>query len=166
MIGGTDGPARMVTLSGGPLATRVRKPMRSLGVAASGLAAQLARLEAIALNIANAETTQGPDGAPYRRKVVQFQEVGFQPLLIGSVNAFEEDVIGGVRVAGVAEDLSEGVLVYAPGHPHANQDGYVLMPNVNLTEEMVDMMEARRLFEANASVFQAIKSMLRRATQL
>ncbi len=140
--------------------------MRSLGIAASGLTAQLARLKVIALNIANAETTQGPDGRPYRRKVVEFQEVGFQPLLMGSVNAFEEDVIGGVRVSGVAEDLSEGVLLYDPGHPHADEDGYVHMPNVNLTEEMVDMMDARRLFEANASVFEAIKSMMRRSTQL
>ncbi len=166
MIGGTDGPAKMVTLGGGPLATRVRRPMRALGVAASGLAAQLARLEVIALNIANAETTRGPDGAPYHRKVVQFQEVGFQPLLMGSVNAFEEDVIGGVRVVGVSEDLSEGALVYDPGHPDADEAGYVRMPNVNITDEMVDMMDARRLFEANASVFQAIKSMMRRAAQL
>ncbi len=149
-----------------PLVIPFRRPMRSLGVAASGLTAQLARLKVIALNIANAETTQGPDGTPYRRKVVEFQEVGFQPLLMGSVNAFEEDVIGGVRVAGVAEDLSEGVLLYDPGHPHANEDGYVRMPNVNITEEMVDMMDARRLFEANASVFEAIKSMMHRATQL
>ncbi len=166
MIGGTDGLGRIVRLGDGQIANRVRRPMRSLGVAASGLSAQLARLEAIATNIANAETTRGPDGTPYRRKVVEFQEVGFQPLLMGSVNAFEEDVIGGVRVAGVAEDLSEGVLVYDPGHPDANADGYVRMPNVNITNEMVDMMDARRLFEANASVFQAIKSMMHRAAQL
>lgn len=157
----------MVRIGDGSLVTPFRRrPMGSLGVAASGLAAQLARLHVIALNIANAETTRGPDGAPYRRKVVEFQEIGFQPLLMGSVNAFEEDVIGGVRVAGVAEDFSEGALVYDPGHPHANEDGYVRMPNVNITEEMVDMMDARRLFEANASVFQAIKSMMHRAAQL
>ncbi len=156
----------MEGLGEGPIVTPFRRPFRSLGVAASGLAAQLARLQVIASNIANAETTRGPDGTPYRRKVVEFQEVGFQPLLIGSLNTFEEDVIGGVRVAGVAEDLSEGVLVYDPGHPHADADGYVRMPNVNITEEMVDMMDARRLFEANASVFQAIKSMMHRATQL
>ena len=63
-------------------------------------------------------------------------------------------------------ELGNRALVYDPGHPHANEDGYVLMPNVNLTEEMVDMMDARRLFEANASVFQAIKSMMHRAAQL
>ena len=156
----------MPSIGDGPVATQFRRPLRSLGVAASGMAAQLARLSVIASNIANAETTRGLDGAPYRRKVVEFQEVGFQHLLMGSVNAFEEDVIGGVRVAGVVEDLSEGALVYDPGHPHADEDGYVLMPNVNLTEEMVDMMDARRLFEANASVFQAIKSMMHRAAQL
>ena len=146
----------MVSLGDGLLVTPFRQPMRSLGVAASGLAAQLARLDVIALNIANAETTRGLDGTPYRRKVVEFQEVGFQPLLMGSVNAFEEDVIGGVRVVGVAEDPSEGALVYDPGHPDADEAGYVRMPNVNITDEMLDMMDARRLFEANASVFQAI----------
>ena len=155
----------MVSLGDGPT-IQIRRPMRSLGIAASGLTAQLARLSAIASNIANAETTSGPDGAPYRRKVVEFQEIGFQPLLMESVNAFEQEVIGGVRVATVNEDLSEGVLRYDPGHPHADVDGYVRMPNVNITEEMVDMMDARRLFEANASVFQAIKSMMHRATQL
>ena len=165
MVDGIDGPGRMSFGEGSP-AARVRKPMRSLGIAASGLAAQLARLNVIASNIANAETTQGAGGLPYRRKVVEFQEVGFQPLLLGSVHAFEEDVIGGVRVTGVAEDLSEGTLVYDPGHPDADEAGYVRMPNVNITDEMVDMMDARRLFEANASVFQAIKSMMRRAAQL
>ena len=64
------------------------------------------------------------------------------------------------------EDLSEGALVYDPGHPDADEAGYVRMPNVNITDEMLDMMDARRLFEANASVFQAIKSMMYRATQL
>jgi flagellar basal-body rod protein FlgC len=73
---------------------------------------------------------------------------------------------GGVRVLGTVEDPSEGSLVYDPGHPDADQDGYVRMPNVRITDEMVDLMEARRLYEANASVFDAVKSMLRRAAQL
>jgi flagellar basal-body rod protein FlgC len=64
------------------------------------------------------------------------------------------------------QDMTEGPVVYDPGHPDANEDGYVQMPNVRITDEMVDLMEARRLYEANASVFDAVKSMVRRATQL
>jgi flagellar basal-body rod protein FlgC len=72
----------------------------------------------------------------------------------------------GVEIVGVREDLSEGPLVYEPGHPDADESGYVRYPNVNLTEETLSLMETRRLYEANATVFDAIKSMLRRATQI
>ncbi|MDH5590090.1 MAG: flagellar basal body rod protein FlgC [Gemmatimonadota bacterium] len=145
----------------------LRRPMRSLGIAASGLSAQRVRLDAIADNIANAETTRGVDGQPYRRKVVRLEEVGFQALMANNAPAVQgQEGYGGVRVGAVEEDLSEGPLVYEPGHPDADENGYVRMPNVSITEEMVDLMDTRRLFEANTSVFQAIKSMLRRATQL
>ena len=151
----------------GSIPIGLRRPMRSLGIAASGLTAQRTRLDAIASNIANAETTRGVDGTPYRRKVVSLEEVGFEPLLNQpTFDPVEDDMLGGVRVVGVGEDPSEGPLVYDPGHPDSDENGYVRMPNVSLTDEMVAMMETRRLFEANASVFEAIKSMLRRATQL
>ena len=154
-------------MTDGTVGVRLGRPLNGLGIAASGLSAQRARLDVIASNIANAETTRGVDGAPYRRKVVELEAVGFQPLLDGqTAPADGEGEVGGVRVRGVAEDTSEGALVYVPGHPDANDDGYVLMPNVSITDEMVDMMDARRLFEANATVFQAMKSMLKRATQL
>jgi flagellar basal-body rod protein FlgC len=120
----------------------------TLGIAASGLSAQRLRMETIATNVANAETTRTETGGPYRRRVV------------------EMDAIDGVRVAGIAEDATEGPLVYEPGHPDANADGYVRYPNVRLTDEMVDLMDARRLYEANATVFQAAKSMLRRAIDI
>lgn len=152
------------------------RPMfRSMGIAASGLSAHRARIDAIADNIANAETTQTADGTPYRRKVVQLQEIPFQDL-IGQresqgatpwVEGAEAGPgAGGVEVVGVAEDFSQGPVVYDPGHPDANDDGYVQMSNVRITDELVDLMEARRLYEANASVFDAVKSMLFRATQL
>lgn len=141
------------------------RPLGGLGIAASGLSAQRARLDVIAVNIANAETTRGVDGTPYRRKTVELEEAGFPALLEGR-SPDGQDGAGGVRVRGVVEDPTEGPLVYDPGHPDADGNGYVRMPNVNITDEMVDMMDARRLFEANASVFQAMKSMLRRATQL
>ena len=154
-------------------AISVRRPMRSLGIAASGLRAQRVRIDVIAENIANAETTQGPDGVPYRRKSVALRAAGTEAVLL---RRFQEGMVpvpggpdtpqGGVVVAGITEDTSPGQFVYDPGHPDADEAGYVLMPNVSITDEMVEMMDARRLFEANASVFEAVKAMLRRATQL
>jgi len=143
----------------------VRAPMAGLGIAASGLSAQRARIDAVATNLANAETTRGVDGTPYRRKVVLMQEVPFSEVL-GAENEADVPVTGGVRVSGIEEDLSEGLLIYDPGHPDADGKGYVRMPNVSVTQEMADLMDARNLFEANATVFQAVKNMLRRATQL
>lgn len=149
-----------------PIGGGMAQPMRGLGIASSGLSAQRARLDAISANIANAETTRGVDGTPYRRKVVRLEEVGFQPLLTDGTPAPGEEGFGGVRIASIAEDATQGPLVYDPGHPDADANGYVRMPNVDLNQEMVDLMETRRLFEANATVFQAIKSMLHRSTQL
>ncbi len=150
---------------------------RSMGIAASGLSAQRARIEVIADNIANAETTRTTDGTPYRRRVVQLQEIPFSEIMarqggvpqpsvprVGAARVTPDP--GGVRIAGIAEDTSEGPVVYDPGHPDADEDGYVRMPNVRMTDEIVDLMEARRLYEANASVMDAVKSMLKRAIQL
>ena len=157
-------------MSDGSIGFNVRRPMRPLGIAASGLTAQRARIDAIAANIANADTTRGPDGTPYRRKVVNLEEVAFEPLLSTDPEKLMEqepqDRLGGVRVAGISEDDSEGALIYDPGHPDADESGYVRMPNVDINTEMVDLMEARRLFQANATVFQAVKSILRRSAQL
>jgi flagellar basal-body rod protein FlgC len=162
------------------LQDRVRPMFRSLGISASGLSAQRQRIDAIAQNIANAETTRTAEGGAYKRRIVQMEEQGWMPdpaaLAAGdiwptgqpagelAIPPFETE--GGVRVAGVAEDTTEGPLVYDPGHPDADTNGYVRMPNVELTQEIVEMMEARRYYEANATAFQAIKSMLQRATQI
>lgn len=153
----------------------LRPFFRSMSIAASGLSAHRARIEAIADNIANAETTRTADGTPYRRKVVELQEVPFQELMaereVQRVRPWDEEPevvggMGGVEVMGVAEDMTPGPIIYDPGHPDANEDGYVQMSNVRITDEMVKLMEARRHYEANASVFEAVKSMLFRATQL
>lgn len=155
----------------------LRSFFRSMGIAASGLSAQRTRIETIADNIANAETTRTDDGAPYRRKIVDLQEVPFSealdrqgmagvPPAAWPPAAGQRAPEGGVQVQGVMEDLSEGPMVYDPGHPDADENGYVEMPNVSITQEMVSLLEARRLYEANASVFDAVKSMLRRATEL
>jgi flagellar basal-body rod protein FlgC len=170
-----------------PLLTNTGQPpqkpafFKPLDIASSGLSAQRLRMEVIATNIANAETTRTDAGGPYRRRVVQMEEAeapgaapAYPPLpgLPGeSQDRTMEPVdptlsLGGVRVAAVEEDPTEGPLVYDPGHPDADANGYVRMPNVRVTDEMVDMMEARRIYEANATVFQAAKQLLRRAINI
>lgn len=122
----------------------------TLAVSASGLSAQRFRMDTIATNIANSETTHTADGGPYRRRTVEMQATDG----------------GGVQVTGVAEDATAGPLVYDPSHPDANADGYVRYPNVSVTDEMVGLMDSRRMYEANATVFQATKSMLKAAIDI
>ena len=190
-------PPRPLPLLPSPLQAGDRRPMfRTLGIAASGLTAQRMRLETVASNLANAETTRGPDGRPYQRRVLRMESAaagGVDPYastLPGQLPfvqppfgtpAFDVPALGagapaalpngdglgeGVRVAGVEVDQSEGPLVYDPGHPDANADGYVRYPNVRVTDEMIDMLDARRVYEANATVFQSAKAMLRRAIDI
>ena len=172
-----------VGLLGSPLQPLVKPMFRTLGVAASGLSAQRLRMETIAGNIANAEVTNTPEGGPYRRRVVQMtanpasQAMGGVPRLAGLpgepaipygdvAGVTAPDAAHGVQVTGIVEDASEGPLVYDPGHPDADPAGYVRYPNVRITDEVVDLMDARRVFEANATVFQSAKQMLRRAIDL
>ncbi len=169
------------------------RPMfRMLAVAAGGLSAQRARMEVAAQNIANAETTRTAGGGPYQRRTVSLEAApASSPLTAdpdqaaiafraGGSDAFGAETrgitlpfldgtardTGGVRIAGIGTDGSEGALVYDPGHPDADEKGYVRMPNVRITDEMMEMMDARRVYDANATVFQSAKSMLRRALEL
>lgn len=108
------------------------------------LAAQKARLDIVAQNIANAQTTRTPEGGPYRRKIVSFENelvkrAGGLPLQT-------------VHVSGITDDKTPGQSVYNPQHPDAGADGTVMMPNVNLAFEMVDLITASRAYEANLSV--------------
>lgn len=151
----------------------MRRLFRPLSIAASGLSAQSRRIETIAQNLANLETTRTPGGGPYRRQVVQLQAA--QDLIRPStVTGAGQRTLGfqdllrpdGVRVVGVAEDGSEGHFEYMPGHPDADAAGYVEFPNVTAEEEFTDLMDARRAFEANATVFQVAKAVLRRAFEI
>jgi flagellar basal-body rod protein FlgC len=135
-----------------------------MSVSASGMAAQRARAEAIAENLANADTTRTGEGGPYRRKdVVLTSEAQSSPFA-----AFFQTEIGGVGVgvSEVLEDLREPVMRYQPGHPDANVEGYVAYPNVNHAEEMVDLMSATRGFHANAAALSAIKDMVGKSIDL
>lgn len=155
-----------------------RPPMfRGMDIASSGLSAQRLRMEVIATNIANAETTHVGEGGPYKRRVVTLEEAvrdgappSYPPLpsqqVPGGSAIDPTDAFGGVRPLSIVEDPSEGPVRYDPGHPDADANGYVHMPNVVVTNEIVDLMEARRVYEANASVFQAAKQLLRRALDI
>ncbi len=151
---------------------------RPMDIASSGMSLQRLRMETVATNIANAETTRTDAGGPYRRRVV----VGEQAVREGAAPSYPPlplsgqqpgvspqdptDALGGVRALAIEEDPTEGPMVYDPGHPDADKAGYVRYPNVQVTTELVDLMEARRVYEANATVFQAAKQLLRRALDI
>ncbi len=131
----------------------------SFDISASGIYAQRVRMDTIANNIANAESTRTPDGQPYRRQVVAFRAVYAQ--VVGNHAA-----PGGVAVDGVFEDPTDYKLVYDPGHPDADASGYVKLPNVNVVEEMVDLISATRAYEANVTALNAAKSMIATAIEI
>ena len=198
--------------------------MRALNIPGSGLTAEQYRLNVIAQNITNAETTRTESGGPYIRKVPIYQEVTHELYegggkLIGgtfagclakvasrtgavnylnnpapkvvtdkavyikpewknlqtngnflknkySYDGGDDEINGGVRIPKVVEDPSPTKMVYDPGHPDANEDGYVEMPNVEMVQEMINMMGAGRAYEANVQVVNAMKAMATRALEL
>ena len=113
------------------------------------MTAQSQRLNVVASNLANADSTTGPDGKPYRAKQVVFSTMPTD----GGGGA-------GVKVAGVVEDASPMKTVYDPKHPMANEQGYVTLPNVNVVEEMVNMISSSRSYQNNVEVMNTSKSML------
>ena len=128
---------------------------------ASGLTAERYRMDIISQNIANANTTRTEDGTPYRRKVVTFAEKDSQTPFSRVLNEARDNYSGkGVRVSSVEEDRwTEMKMVYDPAHPDADENGYVLYPNVNIVTEMANMIDASRAYEANATAFGASKAM-------
>lgn len=133
----------------------------SFNINASGLTAQRYRMDIISENVANANTTRTEDGTPYRRKVVTFSEKETQTPFSRVLNKATDNYSGkGVKVSGVYEDTwTEGKMVYDPSHPDADENGYVTYPNVNIVQEMTDLIDASRSYEANATAFSASKSM-------
>lgn len=130
-----------------------------LRVSAGALTAERLRMNVIAENIANAETTRTPEGGPYRRRQVVLSAAG-------SPGPGEPDVPGGVQVAGVVVDPTPPRMMHDPAHPDANAAGYVAMPNVNVPQEIVDMMAATRAYEANALALQSQRKLEERSLEL
>ena len=136
-----------------------------IDTAASGLTAERLRMDVISNNIANANTTRTERGGAYHRRYVVFEPrdknkhgISFSSFLDKSMNKLEAGE--GVRAVMIREDDEQGPLVYDPGHPDANAQGYVERPNVNVVAEMVDMITASRAYEANATSINAAKSMV------
>lgn len=137
----------------------------ALSVGASGMAAQRARAELLVENLANAETTRTPDGGPYRRKDVVFESASvdspFSSVFDSQINAGN-----GVAVSDIITDTSDPERRYMPGHPDADQDGYVAFSHINPAEDMVDLMGSARTYEANVAAIGAIKDMIQRSIDL
>lgn len=129
-------------------------------ISASGMTVQRLRMDVIAQNVANMNTTRTAAGGPYRRRLVAVQEdiesTSFSQHLARSRNAFRGK---GVKATAIVEDPTPFKRVHDPGHPDADEEGYVLMPNVDTLKEMVDMISATRSYEANVTAFNAAKSM-------
>lgn len=130
------------------------KLLPGLESSASALHAERVRLEVIAQNIANANTTKADQGAPYQRQVVKFETVLQQKL-----GSDSEAVPQTVKIAQILKDNKPPRLVFQPGHPDANADGMVAYPNVNIHEEMADMIASSRSFEANLAVIKNSRAM-------
>lgn len=141
--------------------------LSSMHISASGMSAQRTRMDVIAENIANAESTHTAEGGPYRRRQVVFQTVSpKQPFSQVFNSAFQSGGEQAVKAASVVQDRTPFREVYDPSHPDANAKGLVKLPNVNPVEEMVDMNSASRSFEANVTTMEASKRMFLKSLEL
>lgn len=132
------------------------KLFSTMSISATGLQAERVRMDTVSSNIANINTTRTEEGGPYRRKIAVFKE------------ALSEEVnqLAGVQVDEIAQDQSDFKRVYDPEHPDADADGYVLMPNVNILDEMADLIVATRSYEANVTAVNASKDMFMKALEI
>jgi flagellar basal-body rod protein FlgC len=139
------------------------KVFSALDISASGLSAERKRMSVIASNIANAQVTETPDGGPYRRQQVEFANE-LKRSMLG--RAAKNANLSGVKVKGIVESKETPNIMYIPGHPKADENGFVEMPNVSIAREMVDLMAASRSYEANTAVISTFRKMAERALNI
>ena len=142
--------------------------LNSFGISASGMTAERQRLDIASENIANMNTTRTESGGPYRRKMVVLEEkpiTSFRSEFYSRLRNRMSDK-GGVQVTEIVEDQRDLYPVYNPEHPDADENGYVMMPNVDLVKETIDAMSATRSYEANMTAFNAIKLMAQKALEI
>ncbi len=137
--------------------------LSALRISGSGLAAERVRVNLASSNLANAESTRGPDGEPYKRLDPVLEAVPFGDSL---AQAGAGAATVGVRVAEIAQDAGPGRRVYSPSHPDADAQGFVTFPNVNPIHEVVNLMTASRAYDANASAVETLKTMAQRALDI
>lgn len=142
----------------------------AMKISGSGLAAQRTRVDVATSNLANAESTRGPDGGPYKRRDPILEAVPFSELVDGASATLETrdeaSAPEGVRVSGIEVDQTEGRRVYKPGHPDADEAGFVTMPNVDPVHEVVNLVSASRSYDANATALETLKTMAQRALDI
>ena len=140
---------------------------QAFNISATGMTAERFRIDTIAQNVANVNTTRTEDGTPYRRKIVTFAEKTVTPFTQYYESARARAVGNGVKVVSVKEDTeTELRMVYDPSHPDADENGYVFYPNVNTVTEMTNLIDATRAYEANTTAFNASKSMVQAALKI
>ncbi len=143
--------------------------LSTLNISGSGMTAQRLRLDVVSDNIANLETTRTEDGGPYRRKMVvlEAKEPSFREILDGVRAGQAQNTAGdGVRAVAIIEDQTELKPVYDPTHPDADEDGYVMMPNIDLVKETADAMAASHAYQANITAFNTTKQMAQSALEV
>jgi len=138
----------------------------AMDVSASGMQAQRIRQNAISSNLANINTTRTPEGGPYRRKDVIIGSIPQKESFLNAIDDALNNNFQKVKVLEVQSDNKAPKLVWNPRHPDANEDGYVAMPNVNYTEEMVNMLSTQRAYDANTAAFNSAKKMAVQALEI
>lgn len=140
---------------------------QAFDISASGMTAERFRIDTIAENIANVNTTRTENGEPYRRKVVTFGERDLTSFSTYYESSRAKAVGNGVKVTSVREDTeTDFTMEYDPAHPDADENGYVSYPNVNTVTEMTNLIDATRAYEANTTAFDATKSMVQAALKI
>lgn len=138
----------------------------SIEIASAGMSAQRRRLEVISANLANAKTTRTPDGGPYQKKLVVFRAAELEEKGTGSFADQFRDELLSVQVDRVITDDAPAQRVFEPGHPDADANGFVLYPNINPVDEMVNMMGAARSYESNLEVLKTVRRLSSAALEL
>ena len=138
----------------------------SMNVSSSALSAERTRMNLISSNLANANATQTPEGGPYKRKDAIFSAIPAEKSFARALSNATGQDIRQVVVTQIVEDQNPPRMQYDPSHPDANPQGYVALPNVNVVEEMADMINATRTYEANVTAVQAAKSMAMKTLEI
>lgn len=140
--------------------------MTALDIGASALSAERTHMNIISMNLANAKTTRTTEGGPYKRRSVILEALPVDAPFSKQMKSLMDQDLRGVRVERLAVDQRPAKLVYEPGHPDANEDGFVAYPDINVVEEMAALMTAQRGYEANVTTVDTIKAMYTKALEI